>query len=311
MGLLNKDEMYKIHRGDCISHMNDMDDASVDMACFSPPFPQTFAYTSLENDLGNSEDLAGEAKIHFSYLFRGLRRIINPGRVMVVHCTQIHRSKRNGERGVFDFRGMLIRLAERAGFVFEYDWLIRQDPQAQAIRTKKWEIKFQGLETDRAQSRGAMGDYLLKFIVPGTNAVPINSKSQVSRNDWIKWAEACWDDIIMTDTLNIHEGRGENDTRHICPFPLEIPRRLILLYSNPGEIVFDPFSGIGSTAFMAMGGISPKTKKRVFDQRRFYGCELKDEYYEAGIKNCERALRDCKTMQVDLFSSADFSPTLS
>jgi DNA modification methylase len=179
------------------------------------------------------------------------------------------------------------------------------DPQAQAIRTKKWEIKFQGLETDRVQSRGAMGDFLLKFLVPGTNAAPINSEGQVSRNDWIKWAEPCWDDIIQTDTLNYKEGRAEEDTKHICPFALEVVRRLILLYSNPGEVVFDPFAGIGSTGFIALGGMSKKTKKRIFDQRRFYGCELKKEYHTTALKNCERALKDFGVRQNDLALSHD------
>ncbi len=315
MELLKPGEMYRIHKGDCIQHMADMPAASVDACFYSPPFPSVFSYSNSESDIGNSEDVSGEAALHFGFFFRALRRVMKPGRVMVCHCTQIHKSKRDGERGVFDFRGMLIRLASRAGFTFEYDWLIRQDPQAQAIRTKKWEIKFQGLETDRSQSRGAMGDYLLKFITPGKNQVPVTDKcnpsgdfkisTQVSRNDWIKWAECCWDDIIGTDTLNVAEGRGEDDTRHICPLQLEIVRRLTLLYTNPGEIVFSPFAGIGSEGFMPLGGVSPKTKKRVFDQRRFYGCELKGEYHAAAIKNCERALRDHALQQRDLFSDVE------
>lgn len=302
--LLNDGEMYTVHHGDAIMHMADMPAASVDFMATSPPFPQVFAYGDSEADIGNSEDLHGEAPLHFGFFFRAARRVMKPGRVMVIHCTQIHRSKRDGERGVFDFRGMLIRLAQRAGFVFEYDWLIRQDPQAQAIRGKKWELKFQGLETDRAQSRGAMGDYLLKFLTPGVNAVPINSREQVSRNDWISWAECEWGDIHHTDTLNIHEARSEEDTRHICPFALEICRRLILLYTNPGEIVFDPFAGIASMGYTALGGAAPKSKKRIFDQRRFYGCELKDEYHPVALRNCERAIRDFSLQQKDLFAEA-------
>lgn len=305
MGLIGQNELYRIHHGDCIEHMHDMPKASVDMCMYSPPFPSVFAYGDSENDIGNSEDVTGEAKLHLGFFFKALRKVMKPGRVMVCHCTQIHKSKRDGDRGVFDFRGMLIRLAQRAGFIYEYDWLIRMDPQAQAIRTKKWEIKFQGLETDRAQSRGAMGDYLLKFLTPGKNAVPINSKNQVSRNDWIAWAEPCWDDIIQTDTLNVWEGRGENDTKHICPFALEVCRRLTLMYTNPGEIVFDPFTGIGSSGYVALGGSSPKTKKRIFDQRCFYGCELKDEYYDASITNLERAIKDFKTQQRDLFTEPE------
>jgi DNA modification methylase len=280
---------WKIYDGDCIAHMHDLPRECMDVAMFSPPFPSTFAYTSLVEDIGNSEELQNEVKLHFSFFFKALRRVMKPGRVVVVHCAQIGRLKRAGEEGLFDFRGLLIRLAQRAGFIYEYDWLIRKNPQAQAIRTRKWEIKFQGLEADRSISRGALPDYLLKFRTPGEIAVKINSKGQVSRNDWIKWAESCWDDIIETDTLNVAEGRGEDDTKHICPLQLEIYRRLILLYTNPDEIVFEPFGGIGSGGFVCRGGKSPKTKKQLTDQRRYYCCEIKEEYIAANHRNLARA----------------------
>jgi DNA modification methylase len=115
---------------------------------------------------------------------------------------------------------------------------------------------------------------------------------QVSRNDWIAWAEGCWDDISETDTLNTAAAKSEDDTRHICPLQLEVIRRLILLYTNPGEIVFSPFTGIGSEGYMAVGGRSVKTKKRIEDVRRFYGCELKPEYHAQACLNLERACRE-------------------
>jgi hypothetical protein len=92
--------------------------------------------------------------------------------------------------------------------VFEYDWCVRKNPQSQAIRTKSRELQFAGLESDRAKQRGALPDYLLKFRAPGENAVKIDSDGQVSRNDWIEWAECCWMDIRETDTLNVAEGRA-------------------------------------------------------------------------------------------------------
>ena len=131
--------------------------------------------------------------------------------------------------------------------------------------------------------------YLLKFRTKGDNLLSIDTADQVSRNDWIKWAEPCWDDVIETDTLNVKEGRAEEDTRHICPLQLEIIRRLVLLYSSPGEIIFSPFAGIGSEGYVSLGGKSPKTGLRVHDPRRFYGCEIKDEYVAAAKKNLKRA----------------------
>jgi DNA modification methylase len=277
--LLSHSEQYKIHLGDCIPHMADMPAASVDMSVFSPPFPALYAYTSSESDIGNSEDLDHEAKLHLSFFYRQLARVLKPGRVAVVHVMQIPRMKRSGGVGLFDFRGLNIRIGQRSGLIYEYDWSVRKNPQAQAIRTKSRELQFAGLESDRAKSRGALPDYLIKFRAPGENTVAIDSESQVSRNEWIQWAECCWMDIRETDTLNVREGRSEDDVKHICPLQLGVIDRLVRLYSNPGEIVFSPFTGIGSEAHEALR-----------NNRRFYGCELKPEYHATAIRNCERAI---------------------
>lgn len=277
--LFESNEEYKIHLGDCIPHMATMPPASVDMAVFSPPFPALYAYTSSVSDIGNSENLETCGKVHLTYFYRQLARIVKPGRVVMVHVAQIPRMKRTGGVGMFDFRGMNIRLGERAGLVFEYDWAVRKNPQAQAIRTKSRELQFIGLESDRAKSRGAMPDYLLKFRAPGENAVPINSKNEVTREQWIQYAECCWTDINETDTLNVSEGRSEDDTKHICPLQLGVIDRLVRLYSNPGEVVFSPFGGIGSELYTAL-----------MLGRKAYGCELKPEYHAAAVKNCERAI---------------------
>lgn len=277
--LLRPDQTWHIHHGDCIPHMAAMPRGSVDMAVFSPPFPSLYAYTSKAEDIGNSEDVAGEAKLHLSFFFRQLARIVKPGRVVVVHVMQIPRMKRAGGQGLYDFRGLNIRLGERAGLIYEYDWAVRKNPQAQAIRTKSRELQFAGLESDRAKSRGALPDYLIKFRATGDNEIPIQSKGQVSRNDWIKWAECCWADINETDTLNVREGRGEEDTKHICPLQLGVIERLVKLYSNPGEIVFSPFTGIGSEGYVSLKL-----------GRRFYGCEIKDEYLAAAQRNLDRAI---------------------
>lgn len=293
---------WHIHHGDCIEHMSEMPAACVDVSVFSPPFPALYAYTSEAEDIGNSEDLRTEAKLHLSFFYSQLARIVKPGRVVVVHVAQIPRMKRTGEVGLHDFRGMNIRIAERAGLVWEYDWSVRKNPQAQAIRTKSRELQFAGLESDRAKQRGCLPDYLLKFRAPGENEVRIDTAGQVSRNEWIQWAESCWSDILETDTLNVKEGRGDDDTKHICPLQLEVIRRLVLLYTNPGEIVFSPFTGIGSEGYVSLGGKSPKTGKRILDARRFYGCELKREYHEAATANLTRAVNHSRDAERTLFS---------
>lgn len=278
MNLLQDGDRWAIHHGDCIPHMEEMPENSVDFSVFSPPFPSLYAYTDSSSDIGNVDSLGHEARIHLSFFFRRLARVLKPGRCAICHVAQIPRMKRTGGVGMYDFRGLVIRIAERCGLIYEYDWAVRKNPQAQAIRTKSRELQFSGLESDRANTRGSIPDYLIKLRCPGENAVKIKSKGQVSREQWIKWAECCWLDIRETNTLNVSEGRGKDDTKHICPLQLDVIERCVRLYSNPGEIVFSPFTGIGSEGYVS-----------VKLDRRFYGCELKPEYYEAACRNLGRA----------------------
>lgn len=295
------DRDYFVHHGDCIPHMlDDMPESSVDFAVFSPPFPALYAYTDSVSDIGNVDAMGDEARVHLSFFFAGLNRVLKPGRAAIVHVMQIPRMKRSGGVGLCDFRGLNIRLGERAGLVYEYDWSVRKNPQAQAIRTRSRELQFAGLENDRAAQRGTLQDYLIKFRKPGENKVKIDSENQVSRNDWIDWAEGCWSDIHETDTLNTDAAKSDDDTRHICPLQLEVIRRCVLLYTNPGEIVFSPFTGIGSEGYVSLGGKSSKTKKRIEEPRRFYGCELKPEYHKQALKNLTRAVESRQVTEASL-----------
>lgn len=285
---------WEIHEGDCINFMASIRDPRFDMAIFSPPFPALYAYTDSPSDIGNSDDLRNETRIHLSFFYRQLRRVVKPGRVIIVHVCQIPRMKRSGGVGLYDFRGLNIRIGERAGLIYEYDWLIRKNPQSQAIRTRSRELQFAGLESDRAKSRGAIADYLIKFRTPGENATPIDDDAEVSRNDWIQWAESAWLDIRETDTLNVEGSKGENDTRHICPLQLGVIERCIKLYSRRGETIFSPFAGIGSEGYVA-----------VLHGRRFYGCELKHEYVLKAGENL--MLAESRASQTDHGESDLFS----
>jgi DNA modification methylase len=283
-------ENYHVHHGDCIPFMADLPDACIDMSVFSPPFPSLYAYTESDSDLGNSEDMNGDARIHLSFFYRQLARIIKPGRVAIVHVADIPRMKRSGGVGLYDYRGLNVKLAERAGLVFEYAWMIRKNPQAQALRTRSRELQFAGLESDRAKARGCLPDWLLKFRAPGDNAVAVDSPGAVSRNEWIQWAESCWFDIRETDTLNTKAAKSEDDTRHICPLQLGVIERMVRLYTNDGELVFSPFTGIGSEGYEA-----------VRLGRRFLGCELKDEYYKQALKNIGEAYAKSQQVEKMLF----------
>jgi DNA modification methylase len=112
----------------------------------------------------------------------------------------------------------------------------------------------------------------------------------VSRNDWIAWAEPCWADINETKTLNVNGTKQEGNTRHICPLQLDLIDRLVRLYSDPGELVFDPFSGLGSTGVVALK-----------HSRRYLGIELSPEWHADSLKRLAGALRQRQANQRTLF----------
>jgi len=91
-------------------------------------------------------------------------------------------------------------------------------------------------------------------------------------------------DVNHTETLNVKAARNAADERHMCPLSLDVIRRGCVLYSNPDEVVFSPFAGVGSEG---VGSLKLK--------RRFLGVELKREYFEQATKNLEDAANEAQT----------------
>jgi DNA modification methylase len=106
---------------------------------------------------------------------------------------------------------------------------------------------------------------------------------------WQKIASPVWDDINPSDTLQYRSAREHDDERHICPLQLEVIRRGIELWTNPGDIVLSPFAGIGSEGYVA-----------VELGRRSIGIELKESYYRQAVANMKAASK-----QGDLFGAME------
>lgn len=261
--------------GDSCERLTEIEDNSVGLGIYSPPFASLFTYSPSDRDLGNSRDRS-EFLEHYAFIIDEMLRVLMPGRICVVHCAQLATQKgRDGAIGISDFRGELVRAHVAAGFIYHGEVTIDKDPQAQAIRTKATSLMFVTLNKDSAMSRPALADYLLLFRKPGDNPVPI--KPECDNETWIEWARACWYGIRETNTLNTTVAKDNADERHICPLQLDLIERCIRLWSNRGETVLTPFLGIGSEAYMA-----------VKFGRRGVGCELKPSYWRAACDNLRR-----------------------
>ena len=269
-------ECWRLLLGDSCERLAELDDNSIDLSVYSPPFASLYTYSPSERDLGNAAD-TDEFIEHYSFVLAELLRVLKPGRVCAVHVQQVAILKsRAGYVGLEDFRGRVIQAHLDAGFIYYGEVTVDKNPQLQAVRTKAQGLMFVQLRRDSAMSRPALADYVIIFHKPGDNETPITP--DISNDTWIEWASPVWYGIAEMSTLNPGSGSDEADERHICPLQLPLIERCVRLWSNPGELVLSPFAGIGSEGYVA-----------VQHHRRFIGCELKPSYFETAVENLRRA----------------------
>jgi hypothetical protein len=228
---------------------------------------------------------------HFGYLIADLYRVLKPGRLLSFHCMNLPTSKtRDGYIGISDFRGDLIRMFQDARFIFHSEVVIWKDPVTAMQRTKALGLLYKQLKKDSAMSRQGIPDYLVTMRKPGVNPEPVTKDPAAFPVDlWQRYASPVWMDINASETLQKESARDEKDGRHIAPLQLEVIRRAIALWTNPGDLVLDPFAGIGSTGYVALR-----------EGRRFVGVELKASYFKQAVANLERA--EAEAAVGDLFS---------
>lgn len=284
--------------GDSCERLKELEDDSIDLSVFSPPFMDLFTYSATERDLGNSTS-PQEFFTHFNFIIRELLRVTKPGRNAAVHVADLPMMKqRTGRVGMVDFPGDVIRAFEDAGWWWYGRAFIERDPQVQAIRTHAHALMFKQFNKDSVQCRPAIADQILVFKKPGDNQNPvIPAKNGEGDNEtWIQWANGVWvtdhytneeievgiyghwHDINESGTLQYRDARDENDTKHVCPLQLDTIERCVKLWSSPGETVLSPFGGIGSEGY-----------KAVELGRKAIIIELKTSYFSQAVKNLKRA----------------------
>lgn len=281
MNVLNQkiDDRYAMYQGDCVETMQGIPDNSVHYSIFSPPFASLYTYSSSDRDMGNSRDNE-EFQQHFLYLIAQLHRVIMPGRLVSVHCMNLPAMKsRDGFIGVKDFRGDIIRAFTDSGFIFHSEVTVWKNPVTEMQRTKALGLLHKQIRKDSAMSRQGLPDYVVTFRKPGENPEPIPHTPESFPVDvWQRYASPVWMDIRQSNTLQRKSARDEKDEKHICPLQLDVIERCIDLWTNPDDIVLDPFAGIGSVPYQA-----------VIMGRRGLGIELKDSYFTQAVNNMESA----------------------
>jgi len=266
---------WTLHHGDCVRVAKSLPTHSIDFSVFSPPFADLFTYSDDLQDMGNCSDMDEFTK-HFEILIAEMKRIMVPGREVAVHCVDLLATKwKHGAIQFQDFSGEIIRAFWRHGFLFHSRICIWKSPVTEMQRTKAHGLLHATLKKDSSDSRVGCADYLLVFKAPGKNPKPITKNGDDYPVSW--WQEVAspvWMTVDQGNVLNKNGARDHADERHICPLQLDVIERAVTLWSNPGELVYSPFTGIGSEGVesLKLG-------------RKFVGSELKESYFNQASQN--------------------------
>jgi superfamily II DNA or RNA helicase len=305
---------WELYLGDSVEITKVIDSNSIGYSIFSPPFSDLFTYTDSVRDMGNCLS-NGTFLEHFAFLAKELYRVIMPGRLVSVHCSNLAATiGKDGFIGMKDFRGDIIYLFQNLNkdkngkttdnnFIYHSEVCIWKDPLIQAVRTKVLTLAHKQVVKDSSRCGQGFADYIVTFRKPGENPIPISrgngfedyiGKNKIpktiktddpktnkhSHQIWQRYASPVWFDINQTRVLSPGPGRSEKDEKHICPLQLDVIERCLELWSTKDDIVLSPFAGIGSEIYCA-----------VQMDRYGIGIELKESYFKQAIKNLQKAER--------------------
>ena len=308
---------YAIYNSDTMDILKNIPKESIGVSIYSPPFRGLYQYSSSERDLSNCRT-AEQFFEHYEYVVREIYRITPPGRITAVHCADIP-SGNSGCDHLMDFPGEIIRLHEKIGFHYAYRLHIWKEPLSIRNKLMLKNLFHTTLCEDSTRVGIASADYLLVFRKRGTNKIPVlhprgltnyagsavmpqeNMKykgwtgsqleNKFSHWIWQQYASSNWFDIRLSEVLPYLEAKEDEDEKHLHPMPLDIYERGLVLWSNPEEILVEPFMGVGSGVYQAvkMG-------------RKAIGSELKASYFRQAVKNME-SLNIPEAKQVSIFDA--------
>lgn len=277
-------ESWSAFNADCVPFTAGLPDNSVDFSVYSPPFSSLYIYSESVADMGN---VASDQEFfeQYRYLVREKFRVTRPGRLTAIHVKDLvyyQNSSERGTSGLRPFSDLCTQVHLEEGWDFHSRVTIWRDPVREMQKTKAHGLLWKTLRADSTFSRMGLPEYLLifrKWAKEGDEVRPVtHTKESFPVDVWQDYASPVWNftkqDLPETDVLNVKVARSDKDEKHLCPMPLNITRRALRMYSNPGDVIFSPFMGIGSEGVVSLE-----------ERRRFVGTELNPAYYRQAVRN--------------------------
>lgn len=319
-------ENYTIVNADCMDVISAMPTESVDLSIYSPPFAGLYNYSSHEKDFSNCETKE-EFLEQYDFLVEQIARVTKAGRISAVHCTDVfdnrsylwdfpHEIIRIHEKYGMNYRNRItvwkepLKVRMRTMVQSLMHKFIVEDstrcftamPDYVLIFTKRGENEVPVTHFNGLSEYEYFGDtpFLPSHIETYGDYEAFRKKwkqfdgdqreNKLSHLMWQRYASSVWDDIRIDNVLPFRDSKEEDDEKHVHPLQLDVIDRLVVLYSNPNEVVLTPFMGVGSEVY------SP-----VSLGRKAIGIELKESYFKQAKINmqmCKSRFENAKQLSL-------------
>lgn len=312
-------DTYAWYNGDSCEILPSIPAESVHLTVYSPPFAGLYQYSSADNDISNCASYEQFLE-HYRFVVREKFRITMKGRISCVHVTDIPAHK-NGL--LTDFPGDVIKLHQEEGWGYSGRFVIWKDPLKIAIRLGyPTALKHGQIVEDATRCRPALPDYMLTFVKPGENPVPVKHKNGLGLGIGYYAGETPITpdmetkygtfDQLKSKWLGFEGDQRENKLSHVIwqryasPVWDDIRIDNVLKYKEAREneeekhvhpLQLDAidrcvelYTNEGETVLTPFGGVGSEVYSPVSMHRRAIGIELKETYWNQGAEN----LKDVK-----------------
>ena len=243
MAAVSDDAPYRdtIINRDC-SHMRELPDDAIDLIISGPPywsFIDYSAFTEGREYLWQSDESYEDYLAQLKQWHQECFRVLRPGRFCMVVLGTLERDGRNYP---IPFEAIPLLKSIRFDFRYEIVW----NKVSGGRQSAKNFLRSPRVRRFRPNNRT---EYILVCQKPLGSAKEDLSPhiSPQSLPD-----EGFFSREIANNIWNIPSAQGRSSQSHPCPFPLELPARMIELFSAPEETILDPFMGSGTTAVAAL-----------------------------------------------------------
>jgi len=242
--------------------MKELPMSSVDLVITSPPYFNVREYKGGEEGIGRPDDTLATWKNDMLTVLKECERVLAPGRLCVWNIGDIVSDEKRIPLGA-----ILIMLGMEAGLEFREN-IIWMKPEG-ASTSSRYGLFIQH-PYPRYYNPNCITEYIIVFAKRGARVRTYAEKTKI---DITKIPVDMKCDVWKINPVSNREDFNNEGVHHPAMFPMEIPKRLITVYSHPGETVLDPFLGSGTTMRMALEL-----------KRNCIGYEISEEYIEQFIK---------------------------